>query len=180
MSNHQSSQPNQYPGSVAFLPKEEIERFLSELDREQLMNLLVGSLDIVDIGQKEELFGDLIRSRFFQEKQPTDILKAIRRFYDDCLEGKFYAPFELNAKTSEFIPPETEVWCSEIAWWLDKSCELLEQGHYDIGRQCLQLCMKIHDKMGDDDVVFAHELGDWMIVTKHEYHALYRSLSPQT
>ena len=28
-----------------------------------------------------------------------------------------------------------------------------------------------------DDTVFAHEIGDWMILTKHDYQAIYKGLN---
>jgi hypothetical protein len=82
----------------------------------------------------------------------------------------------MNSKNYNWVPPETEAWYSELSTWLDRSCELVKHGHHNIGKECLDICFQLIDKQSDDDTVFAHELGDWMIYAQHDYEAIYKSL----
>lgn len=158
------------------LDKQQIRTLILKSNPEELIQYIDACLEEMTDQQIDHVFGDLYYQEVIQKMAPQVVLKQIKIFLKDSLAGKYYAPFNMDSKNYNWIPPETEAWYTELATWLDRSCELVEQGHRKIAKECLDICFQLIDKQGDDDTVFAHELGDWMIVASYDYEAIYKSL----
>lgn len=156
--------------------KQQLRRLILQADRQQLIQYLDACLEEMTIDQLDTVFGDLYYEQVIQKLSPPLVLAQLKKFLADSLAGKYYAPFNMNSQNFNWVPPETDAWYSELSGWLDRSCELVEQGHGRFGKECLDICFQLIEKQGDDDTVFAHEAGDWMIRSKYDYEAIYREL----
>ena len=158
------------------LDKQQLRILILKASREELIQYLDTCLEEMTDGQIDAVFGGLYYEQVIQKMQPHVVLEQIKEFLKDSLAGVYYAPFAMNSKNFDWVPPQTEAWYSELSTWLDRSCELVEQGHLKIGKECLDICFQLIDKQSDDDTVFAHELGDWMIHASYDYKAVYENL----
>ena len=92
------------------------------------------------------------------------LLRAIRVFERESLAGIHYAPFNLNSKNYRHIPKETETWFDRLATLLQASAELTKQGEHVQAVTCFKILYGLIDAMEDgQEIVFAEELGSWMI-----------------
>lgn len=155
---------------------QQLQTLIQKASREELLQYIDSCLQEMTDQQIDAVFGDLYYEEVIQQMTPQMTLSKIKVFLKDSLAGKYYAPFAINSKNFTWVPPETEAWYTELSTWLDRSCELVEQGHRAIGKECLDICFQLIEKQGDDDTVFADELGDWMICARHDYKAVYESL----
>lgn len=161
-----------------YLDKERILKQLATLDKEQLLAWLEAVLIAVDSFQLETLFGDFARQHFVRPLAPGEVIEAIHRFRQDSLEGKYYAPFEMNSKNYTFVPPQTEAWFDELSTWLGRACELAEEGEKKAALEGLSVLFELIENM-TEGIVFAHETGEWMIISKYDYRAVYERLQKE-
>ena len=148
---------------------------IANKNRENLLQYLGNCMDEMNPEQLDLVFGDLYYEKIIQQLAPDTVLEKIKTFLADSLAGKYYAPFNINSKNYSWIPPETDAWYSELSTWLDRSCELVQEGQLEIGEKCLDICFELIDKQCDE-IVFADEIGDWMITADHDYEAIYQQL----
>ncbi len=158
------------------IDKQQLRILILKANREEPIQYIDTCLEEMTDRQINTVFGGLYYEQVIQSMQPQVVLEQIKVFLKESLAGVYYAPFDMNSKNFDWVPPQTEAWYSELSIWLDRSCELVEQGHLKIGKECLDICFQLIDKQGDDDTVFAHELGDWMIHANHDYTAVYENL----
>ena len=158
------------------ITKQEIRTLILRTNRDGLIHFLDMCLENMNEQQIDSVFGDLYYEEVVQKLPATLVLARIKKFLEESLAGKYYAPFAIDAKNYNWIPPETEAWYSQLSIWLDRSCELVQEGHKHIAKKCFDLCFQLIEKQSDDDTVFAHELGDWMLHTRYDYEAIYKGL----
>jgi len=155
----------------------DILHYLRNAKKKELLQYISESVNVMSKAQIDDVFGALIVEQKINKMTPDEVLSAIEKFKAESLAGKYYAPFDMNSKNFTFIPPETDEWFRDISIWLDRACELVAQNEPDIARKCLAICIELNEKLGEDRIVFAHEYGDWMIITKHDYEAVYKQLT---
>jgi hypothetical protein len=106
------------------------------------------------------------------KSQTTDIgpvdgkklLPAIKKFSRESLAGTYYAPFNMNSKNYMFIPPETEAWFDQLGELLTASTRLTQQKDHLPAVACFDVLFELIDDMeSGKEIVFAEELGSWMI-----------------
>jgi hypothetical protein len=89
----------------------------------------------------------------------------------------------MNSKNYRFIPPETEAWFNRLGELLATSVQLTKQKDYQLATACFGVLFELIDVMeSGDEIVFAEELGSWMIPgDEKQYVAAYlRSLAAIT
>jgi len=156
----------------------QLRKMLLQTDRDGLLQSLDAALNVMSEAQIEEVFGATYHEQIIQPMNPVEVLRRVQQFHADSLARTYYAPFNMNSKNYQWVPPETEDWLGEISTWLDRSCELVEEGHPPHARQCLPLLIELIDKINEgEEIVFAHEVGDWMIHAQQDYRAIYQQLS---
>ena len=90
--------------------------------------------------------------------------RTIRRFQRESLAGAYYAPFNMNSKNYMNIPPETEAWFDRLGELLASSTQLTHQKDHQLATACFSLLFELIDAMeSGEEIVFADELGSWMI-----------------
>ena len=146
-------------------PKAVLLRRLSEQPSGVLLELLGAAYETLDQRQRQSVFGDYLRP----ETPPAAgdgkaLLRDIKRFHRDSLAGKYYAPFLWDSKTYRNVPPETEAWFDAMGKFLLDSIQLTQRGQHADAVACFRVLYQLIDALEHgDEIVFAHELGSWMI-----------------
>lgn len=110
----------------------------------------------------------------------TQLLRAIKKFERESLAGAYYAPFNMNSTNYRDIPKETEGWFKRLANLLQAGTQLTKQRKHAQAVACFKILYGLIDAMENgDEIVFAEELGSWMIPgDEKKFIAAYlRSLS---
>lgn len=144
--------------------KKKLFKFLKEQDVSVLLGLLEHAYGEMDTRQQRFVFGELAKRIKTSPADGKKLLKEIKKFHRDSLAGDYYAPFDINSKNFADIPEETDLWFDLLADFLENSRKLLEHGNHLVALECFQLLYELIFLMEDgEEIVFADELGSWMI-----------------
>ncbi len=115
--------------------------------------------------QRRSVFGEVFDLMPPSAVDGERLLKEIRKFHSESMSGKYYAPFNINSKNFMHIPEATEAWFEHLGELLQSSTILSEQDDHATAAQCFELLYDLILKMeeGEEEIVFADELGSWMI-----------------
>lgn len=112
-------------------------------------------------------------------------MKNVRKFHDESLNGDYYAPFNINSKNFMDVPKETEAWFDKLSDFLREVATLDEGGDPASAVEGFRLLYDLIDRMErGEEIVFAEELGPWMIhadekaALKSFMHALAATTGP--
>jgi len=140
--------------------------------KKQKVNVLIKLLDDCYCCMRTQdirnIFGQ-IEDKFIKKSidDGKAILKKVQKFKKDSLRGVYYAPFDINSKNFMNVPEETDIWFETLGDFLTESSRLSEQGDHTNAVKCFGILFELIDKM-DDEIVFADELGIWMLPIKEE------------
>jgi len=144
--------------------KEKLFEYLGKLDQKKILDLLDSSFDTMNINQRHDVFGKIIKEMPPSLVEGNKLQNIIKEFYEKSLTGHYYAPFDINSKNFSDIPEETDAWFDEIGDYLEDCSKLSDQGDHEIAVQCFELLHELIDRMEDGyEIVFADEYGSWMI-----------------
>lgn len=124
---------------------------------------------------RREVFENFIWQSSLENLTPEKHLSDVKAFYDDSIKGIYYQPFAMDSKNYRDIPEKTKQWFNALGDLLDLTCILAEKGEKEIARSCFEKLFTLIEKM-TDEIVFAHELGDWMLVTRYNYKGIYEEM----
>lgn len=136
---------------------------LEKKKKSDLINLLSDCYDSMKTRQISEIFsciGDESR------KTPSDgktVLKNVKKFFNDSLNGVYYAPFDINSKNFMHVPEETDMWFEKLGDFMIESSNLSAQGDHINAVKSFGILFDLSTKLGNDEIVFADELGMWML-----------------
>ncbi len=144
------------------------------MDKEQLFNILAKQPKSVLLDALSSAYNELttrqqrwIFEEFIPEPSSIDskkLLKDVKKFEQDSLSGVYYAQFDINSKNYMHIPEETEEWFDRLGDLLKESTRLTEQKEHAQAVECFDILFKLIAEMEKgEEIVFAHELGSWMI-----------------
>ncbi len=143
---------------------------IKKLKKEELLDLLRNAFINTEDKERRYIFGDLYKEITKKDRTPDKLLKDIKIFHEESLAGAYYAPFMINSKNWSDVPEETDEWFDTISDYLDFTCVLAEQKDYDTAAKCFKLLFSLIEKLNDgEEIVFADELGDWMIHADKDY-----------
>ena len=155
--------------------------YLSKQKLPLLLELLQSAFDEMSTKQRQRVFGEIYALMPTAAVQGEKLLKEVHKFYNESIAGKYYAPFNINSKNFMDIPEETEVWFECLGEFLKNSTILSERNDHATAVKCFELLYALIFKMedGDEDIVFADELGSWMIPIdeKNAINAYLKSLA---
>jgi hypothetical protein len=138
--------------------------FLKNQESETLLELLQAAYDEMSTSQRQTVFGVFCKKSRPPTADGKKLLRAVKKFHKDSFDGVYYAPFGINSKNFMHIPEETEEWCNRISELLEDSTKLSRQGEHSIAVECFRLLNELIEAMNSGaEIVFAHELGSWMI-----------------
>ena len=144
------------------------EQRLFELLRQQppstLLHLLQQAYRHLTVAQRETVFYALYKRAPAATVNAQELQQRISSFCTDSLAGKYYAEFEWNSKNYTHVPEETEQWFDLLNDLLADSTQLSAQGEHAIAVEYFGLLYDLIEQMEEgDEIVFAHELGMWML-----------------
>lgn len=141
-------------------------KILQKQNKKQLINLLVKSFNVLNKAKRYQIFNDIYSKEISPRYNSKIIFSEVNKFYNDSISKKYYAPFDRNSKNFSHIPEETELWCDIFANLLKKTMELTIHKDHDKAVQCFDMLFYLHENMCEE-IVFADELGPWMISIKY-------------
>lgn len=162
------------------MDKERILDYLQEQDNAALVRLLDTAYDEMTTNQRRAVFGQLVQRMPPPVIDTEELLDDIAVFREESFAGVYYAPFEINSKNYMDVPEETEEWFERLGDYLEHSKQLSQQGNHVVAIDCFGLLYELIDAMDrGEEIVFAHELGGWMIPVDETpcLHAYIRSLA---
>lgn len=129
-----------------------------------LLNLLSRAYDEMEIDQCADVFGKYARSLSPEPVDGERLLSEIEVFQQSSLAGHYYAPFAINSKNWTHVPEETNAWFEELGDYLKASRQLTAQGDHLHAVACFGTLYALIDAMErGEEIVFAEEVGSWMI-----------------
>ncbi|MCI5146755.1 MAG: hypothetical protein D3923_14825, partial [Candidatus Electrothrix sp. AR3] len=144
-----------------------------------LLELLQSAYNELDTDQRNNIFGEILEEIPLSHINGKELLKNIKKFQKDSLNERYYAPFDINSKNCSDIPEETDEWFDKMGDFLQESTQLTEQGENAIAVKCFTILYELIERLDDgEEIVFADELGSWMIPgDKKKYIKAYLSAS---
>ena len=159
------------------MEKETIINHLSGLTKKEVIAYMGSAWDSMTEKQQRSVFGKLYKVLTTKPLNAAEHLEAVEIFYKESIQKKYYAPFNINSKNFRDIPVQTDKWFDIISDLLDRTCELVAKGEKEAALKSFKLLFELIDFMENGhDIVFADELGDWMITAKHDYQKVYKAL----
>jgi len=157
------------------MDKSALFKHLSAQEPSVVLNLLSQAYDQMDHDQRRWVFGKMEEAIPPSPVDGKTLLTEIEQFQRSSLAGAYYAPFDINSKNFMHIPEETEDWFEELSDYLKASTQLTRQGEHAYAVSCFKTLYQVIEKMEDgEEIVFADELGSWMIQgDEKEYLAAY-------
>lgn len=154
---------------------------LEKMPKKELIEFIETVFINLEPRPQRDAFGDLYYELVKEKQTPSDLLDNIENFYEDSLAGYYYESFMINSKNFSDIPEETDKWFDELSRYLDFTSDLVEVKNYPIAVKCFKMLFELIEKMEEgEEIVFAHELGDWMIHANSDYIENYIIALAQT
>ena len=138
--------------------------FLKQQSTSALLAPLQHAYQEMSVNQRQAVFHSIVQDVPPASVDGNELLKRIKKFHTDSLAQQYYAPFDINSKNYMHIPEETEEWFEILGDVLEESTKLSEQEEHALAVDCFALLYDLieHMEMGEE-IVFADELGSWMI-----------------
>jgi hypothetical protein len=155
--------------------KRRIFEALAEEEASVLLELLDSAYDEMKVDQRNSVFGTYARSLPPEPVDGEALLIEIEIFRDHSLAGYYYKPFAINSKNWTYVPEKTKGWFEEMGDYLKASRQLTVQGDHLHAVACFGILYELIDAMENgEEIVFADEIGSWMIPGREkEYIAAY-------
>jgi hypothetical protein len=121
------------------------------------------------------VFGNYARSLPPEPVDGEALLRKIERFQERSLAGYYYEPFAINSKNWTYVPEETKRWFEGMGDYLKASRQLTAQGNHLHAVACFGILFELIEALDSgEEIVFADEIGSWMIPgDKKDYVAAY-------
>jgi hypothetical protein len=146
------------------MDKAQLFKALADEEPSVLLKLLSRCYDELTIDQRTSVFGEYARSLPPETVDGERLLREIQEFQQSSLAGQYYAPFAINSKNWTHVPEETKVWFEELGDYLKASRQLTAQGDHLQAIACFGTLYELIDALErGEELVFAEEVGSWMI-----------------
>ena len=146
--------------------KKKIFEHIKKMKKAELIELLETAFDETDRKEREYIFGEINEAIESKSETPKKLYKKIEKFFNQSIDGHYYAPFSISSDNFMDVPDETDEWFTKLSKFLDKTSNLVQQKEYNIANECfIKLYELIEMMMSGENIVYADELGSWMIAT---------------
>jgi hypothetical protein len=155
---------------MAMVDRTQLLDILKRQKKAVLLGLLERSFDEMEPKQQRAVFGGLTKKPPTAKVRAAALLKDVEQFERDSLAGKYYQSFLINSKNWTHIPDKTHEWFDRLGDLLKDSSRLTAQGDHAGAVACFERLSALIEVMesGDKEIVFADELGSWMIPVREE------------
>jgi hypothetical protein len=152
------------------MDKNKLFKYIKHQKPSELIKLLDDCYSCMRARDIQSIFGHIENK--FLKKAPNakkNILNDVQKFLNDSLKGIYYAPFNINSKNFRDVPEETDMWFDKLGELLIASSQLSIQGDHINAVKCFGILFELINKMeSGEEIVFADELGMWMLPIKEE------------
>ena len=139
-------------------------KFLKNQPKTVLLDLLESAFHEMKTNQKNAVFGYMMDQVEPSKIDGKQIIKDVKKFHKDSLNGAYYAPFDINSRNFSHIPEETQEWFEKLNDLLISSTQLSKQVDHLYAIDCFSILYDLIEKMENgDEIIFADEYGTWMI-----------------
>jgi hypothetical protein len=157
--------------------------FLQKQKKAVLLEYLEAAFDAMSVEDRDDVFGDAVAKAPPRQVDGESLLEEIKFFQTESLAGAYYQYFHINSKNFMHVPEQTREWFDELGDFLQDSIRLSEKGDHAWAVACFEIQLQLIDAMEEGKkIVFAEELGSWMIPgEKKQWTAAYlKSLAATT
>jgi hypothetical protein len=157
------------------MDKTRLFQFLSTQDPPFLLDLLSASYDEMNYDQRQAVFWRISQTLPIAPVKGETLLAEVEQFHRESLASAYYEPFDINSKNWTYVPEETKEWFERLGDLLQASAQLTAQGDHLHAVACFGILYELIDAMeSGKDIVFADEIGSWMIPgDEKQYIAAY-------
>ena len=140
----------------------------TELDAENLLNLLDRAIELIPKDQLPELIEGFFDPDLLivAEGSEQSLLEDIKKFHVNSLAGVYYEDFRVNSKNFMDKSRGTINWIAECERLMDRCTQEDMAGKPDQLRQAFELLFNLLDEVDecrDDIIFFADEGGSWQV-----------------
>jgi len=145
---------------------------LKKKKKSELIELLKNAYFEMKSEQRQIVFDKVIQEKItstpLTDSDVSDIFDEVSGFYTDSINGHYYAPFDINSKNYMDVPEETSEWCGKYGVYLAQTSELSMQGFHEKAIECFQILFNLINQLGEIEIIFADEVGSWMVGVDEE------------
>ncbi len=146
------------------IDKDQLFAILKRRKKSDLLEILGRAFDEMSPKVQRAVFLELIQKSRPARLDGPSPLEDVEEFHRDSLAGQYYEPFDINSKNFTNVPEGTDEWCDRIADLLKQATQLTSQGDHDWAVKCFDMLFDLIGKMEyGEEIVFADEMGSWMI-----------------
>lgn len=158
--------------------KEIIFNSLKQVNNSELISILESAYEEMNSKQRRNVFEKRLRKIAIESLKGEALIAGINSFISDSKNRMYYAPFEINYKNCSHVPEATEEWFSRVADFLIYASQLAKNEDYQNTVIAFKLIYGLIDLMESGyDIVFADELGTWMLPVDEAECMYYNILS---
>jgi hypothetical protein len=129
-----------------------------------LIEVLQNAYRAMTTKQRQAVFGAWVKHMPPAPEDGAQLQSEISAFHHASLVGAYYAPFRINSHNFSDIPEETDAWFEQLGDFLARSTTLADQGQHHDACLCFGLLYDLIAQMErGEEIVFAEEVGSWMI-----------------
>jgi len=140
--------------------------WLKKQKKDVLLARLRAAFDVMNAKQRRVVFADVIRPEVTTSGDGDTLRAEIEKFRRHSLARKYYAPFNVNSKNFMDVPEKTQEWCERFAHFVSEASRLTNSGGHTQAVGCFALLYELVEAVDSgEDIIFAEEVGSWMIPT---------------
>src|SRR3954453_9968010 len=160
---------------MAMLDWSQLADILKRQKKAALLELLEQAFFEMEPKQQRAVFGELTKKPPAARAIGAALVEEVAEFDRDSRARQYYQSFNINSKNFNHIPDKTDEWFDRLGDLLTETSKLTRQGDHATAVACFDRLYALIETMEDgDSIVFAHELGSWMIpVEEKEWVADY-------
>src|SRR5262249_7782608 len=129
-----------------------------------MIEVLQNAYHTMTTKQRHTVFGALVKQIPPSPVDGDQLQREIHTFHQASLAGAYYAPFAINSQNFSDIPEETDAWFEQLGDFLARSTLLSDQGQHHDACTWFGLLYELIEQMErGEEIVFAEEVGSWMI-----------------
>ena len=146
------------------IDKYELFAILKRRNKAELLEILDRAFDEMPPKTQRAVFLELIQTSRPAKPDGRSLLEDVEEFHSDSLARRYYEPFDINSKNFSHIPEGTDEWCDRVADLLKQTMQLTSQGDHGWAVKCFDVLIDLIGHMEEgEEIVFADEMGSWMI-----------------
>lgn len=150
------------------IDRDKLRVFVRKLHGDDLLVLLDRAIDLLPASKLPKLVKDYARPADLRPDgaDPVDLLRAVRRFHEASLRGKYYEAFMVNSKNFMDKSKGTQRWIAECRRLLGLCVEASRTDRHRETRTAFELVFALLvqiDDGADEIIFFADEAGSWQV-----------------